>query len=122
MQTSTTDHGGDTTALSRETGPVNILLVDDEPRNLEVLESVLNSPDYQLVRAQSAQQALLALLDREFAAIVLDIQMPETNGLELAHLIKQRKRNRHIPIIFLTAYFTRTGKSSRVMKSAPSTI
>ena len=105
MQPSTTDPGGDTTVFAKQTGPVSILLVDDEPRNLEVLESVLNSPDYQLVRAQSAQQALLALLDRDFAAIVLDIQMPETNGLELAHLIKQRKRNRHIPIIFLTAYF-----------------
>jgi PAS domain S-box-containing protein len=105
MQSSPHDPGGDTVAFARQTGPVNILLVDDEPRNLEVLESVLNSPDYQLIRAQSAQQALLALLDRDFAAIVLDIQMPETNGLELAHLIKQRKRNRHIPIIFLTAYF-----------------
>ena len=84
---------------------VNILLVDDEVRNLDVLESILASPDYHLVRAQAAQEALMALIDGEFAAIVLDIQMPGTNGLELAHLIKQRKRTQHIPIIFLTAYF-----------------
>jgi PAS domain S-box-containing protein len=84
---------------------VDILLVDDEVRNLEALESILTSPDYRLIRAQSAQEALMALIDGDFAAIVLDIQMPGTSGIELAHLIKQRKRTQHIPIIFLTAYF-----------------
>ena len=85
--------------------PVNILLVDDETRNLDVLESVLQSPDYGLVRAQTAEQALLLLLHGDFAAIVLDIHMPQMTGLELANLIKQRKRTQHIPIIFLTAYY-----------------
>src|ERR1700689_2901827 len=89
----------------RKTDVVNILLVDDEARNLDVLESILASPNHRLVRAQAAQEALMALIDGEFAAIVLDIQMPGTNGIELAHLIKQRKRTQHIPIIFLTAYF-----------------
>jgi signal transduction histidine kinase len=84
---------------------VNILLVDDEPRNLDVLESILQAPDYRLVRAETAESALLLLLDTEFAAIVLDIHMPEMSGIELANLIKQRKRTQHIPIIFLTAYF-----------------
>jgi PAS domain S-box-containing protein len=84
---------------------VNILLVDDEARNLDVLESILESPDHHLVRAQTAEETLLALIERDFAAIVLDIQMPGMSGFELAKLIKQRKRNRHIPIIFLTAYF-----------------
>lgn len=84
---------------------INILLVDDEVRNLDVLESILTSSDYGLVRALTAQAALMALLEGEFAAIVLDIQMPGTNGIELAHLIKQRRRTQHIPIIFLTAYF-----------------
>ncbi|MEI9866484.1 MAG: PAS domain S-box protein [Limisphaerales bacterium] len=88
-----------------KTDVVNILLVDDEVRNLDVLESILASPKHHLVRAQAAQEALMALIDGEFAAIILDIQMPGTNGLELAHLIKQRKRTQHIPIIFLTAYF-----------------
>ncbi|HEY1172204.1 MAG TPA: response regulator [Verrucomicrobiae bacterium] len=85
--------------------PVNILLVDDEVRNLEVIESVLQSPDHRLVRAQTADEALMSLIRDEFAVIVLDIQMPVMSGLELAHLIKQRKRTQHIPIIFLTAYF-----------------
>src|SRR6185369_17973264 len=83
----------------------NILLVDDEARNLDVLESVLQQPDYHLVRALTAERALRLLLDGEFAAIVLDIQMPEMSGIELANLIKQRKRTQDIPIIFLTAYF-----------------
>lgn len=85
--------------------PVNILLVDDEARNLDALESFLQSPDYNLIRAQSGQTALMLLLEGEFAAIVLDIQMPGMTGIELANLIKQRKRTQHIPVIFLTAYF-----------------
>jgi signal transduction histidine kinase len=85
--------------------PINILLVDDEPRNLEVLEGVLQSPDYRLVRASKAEEALLALLHEEFAVIVMDVQMPGTDGIALAHLIKQRERTQHIPIIFLTAFY-----------------
>ncbi len=84
--------------------PVRILLVDDEVRNLEVLESFLVSADYQLERAVSADQALLLLLEGKFAVIVLDIRMPGMSGIELANLIKQRRRTQHIPIIFLTAY------------------
>jgi two-component system, sensor histidine kinase and response regulator len=84
---------------------VNILLVDDDNRNLDVLETILQSPHYRLVRAQNADQALLELMSAEFAAIVLDIHMPDMNGLELAQLIKQRKKTQHLPIIFLTAYY-----------------
>jgi PAS domain S-box-containing protein len=83
---------------------VPILLVDDQPRNLDVLESILGSPEYTLVRAQSAEQALLELLNRDFAAIVLDIKMPGISGLELAQIIKKRKRTENIPILFLTAH------------------
>ncbi|HEX3890689.1 MAG TPA: response regulator, partial [Verrucomicrobiae bacterium] len=84
---------------------INILLVDDETRNLDVLDSVLASPELQLVRAKTAEDALLALVHDEFACIVLDVQMPSMSGLELARLVKTRKRSQHIPIIFLTAYF-----------------
>ena len=86
-------------------GPVNLLLVDDEARNLDALESVLDNPEYRLVRAQDAEQALLALIHGDFAAIVLDVRMPNMTGLQLAHVIKQRKKTQHIPIIFLTAYY-----------------
>lgn len=92
-------------ALSAPHQKINILLVDDQVRNLEVLESLLQPGDYRLIRATSGSEALLALMKDDFAVIVLDIQMPELNGIELARLIKQRKRNQHIPILFLTAYF-----------------
>jgi two-component sensor histidine kinase len=84
---------------------VNILLVDDDARNLDALEAILQSPDYRLFRAQSANEALLTLLSEEFAVLILDIRMPDVNGLELAQLIKQRKKSQHVPIIFLTAYY-----------------
>jgi signal transduction histidine kinase len=82
-----------------------VLLVDDEVRNLEVLESILESPGLQLVRAQTPEEALLALVQGEFACLVLDVQMPGMSGFDLAALIKTRKRCNHIPIIFLTAFY-----------------
>jgi CheY-like chemotaxis protein len=84
--------------------PVPVLLVDDQTRNLDTLELTLAFSGCQLVRAQSGEEALLALLNADFAAIVLDIMMPGMNGLELARLIKSRRRTRHIPILFLTAH------------------
>jgi len=84
---------------------VNILIVDDEPRNLTVLETVLNDPGYRLVRATSGDEALLALMAEEFAVLVLDVRMPGMNGFELAQLVKERRKTARIPIIFLTAYY-----------------
>jgi PAS domain S-box-containing protein len=86
--------------------PINILLVDDEPKNLLALETVLADPGYRLICAHSADEALLALVKEEFALLVLDIQMPGMNGFELAHMVKQRKKTSSVPIIFLTAYFS----------------
>ncbi len=87
------------------TAPVSILIVDDEVRNLDVLEAILHASDYKLVRASSGNEALLLLVHGDFAVIVLDIHMPGMSGIELANLIKQRKRTQHIPILFLTAYY-----------------
>jgi len=84
---------------------VNILIVDDNPQNLVVLETLLNEADYQLTKAHSAQDALMALFDMDFALIVLDVQMPETSGFELAQIIKSRRRTKDVPIIFLTAHY-----------------
>ena len=81
-----------------------ILIVDDQPRNLDVLEAMLDDLDCTLIRATSADEALLALVRHEFAALVLDIKMPGMSGIELAALIKQRKRSQHVPILFLTAH------------------
>jgi signal transduction histidine kinase len=81
-----------------------ILIVDDERANLEALELTLAPTGCRVVRAQSADEALLALLDQEFACIVLDIRMPGIGGLELAEIIKRRRRTQHVPILFLTAH------------------
>jgi PAS domain S-box-containing protein len=85
--------------------PINILVVDDEPKNLTVLETILDDPGYRLIRATSADQALLALMEKEFALLILDIQMPVMTGFELAQMIKGRKKTAQVPIIFLTAYY-----------------
>ena len=83
---------------------VNILLVDDQPANLLALESVLENPEYNLVKATSGQEALRRLLqDDEFAVILLDIRMAGMDGFETAALLRERKKTRHLPIIFLTA-------------------
>jgi len=81
-----------------------ILIVDDQPRNLDVLEAMLAGVDCTLVRATSPDEALLCLVRHDFAALVLDIRMPGMSGIELATLIKQRKRSQHVPILFLTAH------------------
>ena len=82
---------------------VNILLVDDRPENLLALEAILEPLDQNLVRALSGPEALKAVLARDFAVILMDVQMPGMNGFEAAQLIKARERSKHIPIIFLTA-------------------
>jgi signal transduction histidine kinase len=84
--------------------PIEILLVDDEARNLDALEAILADPAYRLLRAENADKALRHLLDHDVAAIVLDIKMPGVSGLELAGMIKNTRRFRQTPIVFLTAY------------------
>ena len=82
---------------------VNILLVDDRPENLLALEAILEPLEQNLIRATSGADALKEILQRDFAVILLDVQMPGMNGFEAAQLIKAREKSRHIPIIFLTA-------------------
>jgi PAS domain S-box-containing protein len=82
---------------------VDILLVDDRPENLLALEAILEPLGQRVVRATSGEDALRQLLEREFAVILLDVQMPGMNGFETARLIKSRERTRFVPIIFLTA-------------------
>src|SRR5579872_38753 len=82
---------------------VNILLVDDRVDNLVTLESVLEDLGQTLVRAHSGKEALKAVLNQEFAVILMDVQMPGMDGFETAELMRAREKSRHIPIIFLTA-------------------
>jgi two-component system sensor histidine kinase/response regulator len=82
---------------------VNILLVDDQPEGLIVLESLLAELGHNLVCARSGRDALRHLLAEDFAVILLDVQMPDMDGYETAALIRTRPRSRTTPIIFLTA-------------------
>ncbi len=93
-------------ATSRQRAPdrVKILLVDDTPENLISLEAALEILGQDLVLAQSGTQALRHLLDDDFAAVLLDVKMPEMDGFQTAELIRARKRSRNTPILFLTGY------------------
>jgi PAS domain S-box-containing protein len=83
---------------------IKILLVDDTPENLVSLEAALAGLQEELVLARSGKEALRHLLNDEFAAILLDVRMPEMDGFETAELIRSRPRSRQIPILFLTGY------------------
>jgi CheY-like chemotaxis protein len=87
-----------------EDSKVNILLVDDKPEKLLALEVVLEELNQNIVRAYSGREALRALLNDEFAVILLDVNMPGMDGFETASLIRQRKSSEHTPIIFVTAF------------------
>jgi PAS domain S-box-containing protein len=81
----------------------SVLIVDDHKENLLALEAILESLGHRLVSVGSGTEALKELLLGDFSCILLDVQMPELDGFELASLIKQRKRSQHIPIVFVTA-------------------
>ncbi len=80
-----------------------ILIVDDRPENLLTLESLLDSPDLVLIRANSGEEALAHTLDHDFALVLMDVQMPGMSGYETAELMRGNKNTRNIPIIFVTA-------------------
>ncbi len=82
----------------------DILVVDDQPGNLTAVDAILEEFPSRIVRALSGAEALRQLLERDFALVLLDVQMPEMDGFETARLIRQRQRSRHTPIIFLTAH------------------
>jgi signal transduction histidine kinase len=82
---------------------VKILLVDDRPENLVALEAVLDGLGQELIKAQSGKEALRACLEHNFAAILLDVKMPDMDGFETAAMIRDREQSKDTPIIFLTA-------------------
>jgi hypothetical protein len=81
-----------------------VLLVDDSAENLVSLEAALEGLDAEMVTARSGTEALRHLLERDFAAIILDVKMPDMDGFQTAEMIRSRKRSRHTPILFLTGY------------------
>jgi CheY-like chemotaxis protein len=83
---------------------VDILVVDDLQEKLLVFKTVLEDLGQNLVFVRSGAEALKEVLRREFAVILLDVNMPDIDGLETATLIRRYKKSAHTPIIFITAY------------------
>jgi two-component system sensor histidine kinase/response regulator len=83
-----------------------ILIVDDKPENLVALEVVLRDLDVDLVKATSGNAALKETLHHEFALALLDIQMPEMDGYELASILRDEEKTSHLPFIFISAVYT----------------
>lgn len=84
----------------------DILMVDDEPRNVLALEASLEPLGQNLLRAQSGEEALRLVLKHNLAVILLDVRMPGMDGFDTARMIRLRERSRHTPIIFLTGVST----------------
>ena len=80
-----------------------ILIVDDLLENLISLEAIFEDFEIDLVRAFSGQEALKLSSKEDFALVILDVQMPEMNGYETLELMRQRKRTKYLPVIFVSA-------------------
>lgn len=85
------------------TTPVDILLVDDNPGKMLALDTALAPLGENLVHAPSGREALRQLLSRDFATVILDVNMPDMDGFETARMIRSRDRSAHTPIIFVSA-------------------
>jgi len=83
--------------------PVNILMVDDQPAKLLAYEAMLEQLGENLVKANTAREALAHLLQDEIAVVLMDVSMPEIDGFELAAMIRQHPRCQRTPIIFVSA-------------------
>lgn len=82
---------------------IRFLIVDDVEENLMALEALLRRDGLEIHQAQSAAAALELLLLNDYALVLLDVHMPETDGYELAELMRGTERSRRVPIIFVTA-------------------
>jgi CheY-like chemotaxis protein len=81
-----------------------VLIVDDDEDDLVALEATLGPLSLEVVKAGSGEEALMRILDRDFAAVILDLMMPRLNGFEAAALIRERDRCRDLPILILSGF------------------
>ena len=80
-----------------------ILLVDDRPENILVMEELLTKEGRVFFKANTGNEALKIALQHEIDLIILDVQMPGMDGFEVANILKSKKQTRDIPIIFASA-------------------
>lgn len=104
--------------MQLENQKANILVVDDNAGKRLALVSVLESLNQNVITADSGRDALRALLEHEFAVILLDVQMPIMNGFETARLIRSRPQSESTPIIFVTAFSRGETDMVEVIRSA----
>lgn len=97
----TTDNQTDVPAVTTP----KILVVDDTPANLVAMRRLLARVDAELIETTSGNDALAACLDHDFAVILLDVNMPEMDGFEVAGLLAEEEGTRNTPIIFVTAAY-----------------
>lgn len=83
--------------------PANILIVDDNPQNLQVLAKILQENNYEIEFATNGEAALKWLKDRKFDLILLDINMPGMNGFEVCMKMRSNPDLNNMPVIFLSA-------------------
>ena len=93
---------GPVSAIAQQ--PVNILVVDDLPAQQVVMRTILEELGENVIGICSGRDALKAVLERDFAVILLDVNMPGMDGLETASLLRTYRRTASTPIIFVTAY------------------
>ena len=82
---------------------VTILIVDDKEQNIFALEQMLLKPERRFLTATNGKEALKTVLNKEIDLIILDVQMPEMDGFEVAQILKSNKRTKDIPINFASA-------------------
>lgn len=87
----------------KKTTSAHILIVDDKPANILALENLLDSNDRTLLKATGGAEALKTSLHNDIDLIILDVNMPDMDGFEVAQILKTNKRTKNIPIIFATA-------------------
>lgn len=85
------------------TEPTKVLIVDDRQENILALKSLIKGQRLAVLSARSGEEALSMILEHDFALALLDVQMPDMSGIELARLMRSTRRSRNIPIIFVTA-------------------
>src|SRR5580700_10965044 len=81
-----------------------ILLVDDQPSRLLTYEAMLTGLELRCIRTLSGEEALQQLLKHDFAAVLLDVNMPGMDGFEVARLIRGHPRLERTPLIFVTGH------------------